>query len=306
MGMVLYDVAFTVLAVWFRRDYAKALLLVTAVAGLASTIFVPLTTLLVAMFGWRDALRGLALILALVTIPLHALVLRRPGEPGLESDPPDAPAADVSASDAAVPGIPASSERNFTPLEAVRAPAFWWLTGAFALDRIAVVAVAVHSVPLLLERGYPPALVAAAVGAIGLMQVAGRFLFAPATNLVPLRGLSAFTFGVRALSFTVLFLPGVGSLWLFAALFGAANGASTLARAALVAETYGSAHYGSINGGVATVVALVQTVVPLGVGLIHDALGSYDLVLWGLMITSLSAAVAVSRVRSQASLGVVG
>ncbi|UCH26496.1 MAG: MFS transporter [Trueperaceae bacterium] len=77
MAVVFYEVAFTVVAVWFRRDRARAMLVLTMVAGLASTIFIPLASWLVAVLPWRDALRVLALVLAVGTIPLHALVLRR-------------------------------------------------------------------------------------------------------------------------------------------------------------------------------------------------------------------------------------
>src|SRR5690554_3012295 len=87
MAMVLYDVAFTVIATWFRRDRIRAMLLVTMVAGLASTIFIPLATFLVETLGWREALRVLALLLAVLTVPLHALVLRdHPRRLGFEPD----------------------------------------------------------------------------------------------------------------------------------------------------------------------------------------------------------------------------
>ena len=290
MAAVLYEVAFTVLAVWFERERARAMLVVTAVAGLASTIFVPLTTLLVHTFGWRDALRVLALVLA-ATAPLHGLVLRRrPRERALEQGGTLSPPAPSDLLSQPPPSV--------RPRDALRAPAFWWLTGAFALDRAAVVAVVAHGVPMLSERGYAPGLVAAAVGSIGLMQIAGRLLFVPLTERAPLRALCALVFGVHALALTALLvLPGVVSVALFAALFGAANGAGTLARAAFTAELYGSAHYGGINGSIATVVALVGTAAPVGAGALHDLWGGYDLVLWGLVGFSLLAGLAVLRVQ---------
>jgi hypothetical protein len=44
MAAVLYDPAFAVLAVWFDRRRRRAMTMLTLVAGLASTIFVPLAT----------------------------------------------------------------------------------------------------------------------------------------------------------------------------------------------------------------------------------------------------------------------
>lgn len=285
MATVFYEVAFTVVAVWFRRRRPQAMLIITLVAGLASTIFIPLTSFLIEAYSWRDALKILALILAVGTVPLHALVLRR--HPSVLNLLPDG-AADSGAEPA---------ERSLSTREAYRAPTFWWLSAAFALDRVALIAVAVHSVPILLERGYAPALVAAAAGAIGLMQVAGRVIFAPVAGRVTLPVITAVVFFGRALAFlALLLLPGIAGVWVFAALFGAANGAVTLARAALVAELYGSAHYGSISGVMTTLIAVTQTVAPLGVGALHDLSGSYKLPLWLLVGTSLLAAVCVVRV----------
>ncbi len=287
MAAALYEVAFTVVAVWFRRERARALLLVTTVAGLASTIFVPLTTGLVHVFGWRDALRVLALVLA-ATAPLHAGVLRRHPR-GLGLEPDGTPSPDPSS---------APPPPDVRPRDALRVPTFWWLTGAFALDRVSVVAVAAHGVPILGERGYAPGLVAAAVGSIGLMQIAGRLMFVPLARRAPLRLLCALVFGVHALGLlALLVLPGGAGVWLFALLFGAANGAGTLARAALIGDLYGSAHYGGIGGSMATAVAIVGTAAPLGAGALHDLWGGYDPVLWGLVGLSALAGFAIMRVR---------
>lgn len=286
MAATFYEVAFTVVAVWFRRRRAQAMLLVTLVAGLSSTVFIPLTTLLVELYGWRDALRVLALVLAVVAVPLHALVLRRhPSTLGLLPDG-EPPGASIT-----------PPERSVSARDAYRAPSFWWLSGAFALDRVALIAVAAHSVPMLLERGVAPALVAAAAGSIGVMQVAGRIVFAPLAGRLTLSAITVGVFVGRAAALlALLLLPGTLGMWTFAALFGAANGASTLARAALVAELYGSAHYGSVSGLMTTLIAVTQTVSPLGVGALHDLSGGYALSLWLMVVTSLLAAASVARV----------
>jgi MFS family permease len=74
-AMILYEPAFAVVATWFVRRRHQALTVLTLGGGLASVIFVPLATWLVQLYGWRGALWALAAILAVVTIPLHALVL---------------------------------------------------------------------------------------------------------------------------------------------------------------------------------------------------------------------------------------
>lgn len=287
MGMVLYDVAFTVLASWFRRQRIRAMIVVTLMAGLASTIFIPLATALLEGFGWRSALRLLALLVAVTTVPLHALVLRdRPARLGLE---PDGASSDHT---------PLAPEVSVETRQAVRTPAFWWLSLSSSLDRIAIVGIAAHAVVMLLERGYSPGLVASVAGAIGLMQVGGRLLFSPASGRASLVQLAVLTYTIRVASLLVLLLvPGQVGLWTFAALFGVANGASTLARAGLIGAVFGAAHYGSISGSMTMFIAVAQTLSPLAIGLLRDRSGSYDLALLILAALAAAAALAVSRVR---------
>ena len=291
MALVLYEVAFTVLAAWFRRDRMKAMLVVTFLAGLASTIFVPLATFLVEAWGWRDALRILAAVLAVTTIPLHALVVRqRPQRFGWEPD-------GTSARDSG-PMVSMEPELSASTRVALRTSRFWWLWTAFALDRIAIVAVAAHLVALLLEAGHPPALVAAVAGSVGLLQVAGRVVFAPAATHLPLSTLASLTYGTRSVALVaLLLLPGSLGMWAFAGLFGLANGASTLARAGLIAQSFGPAHYGSISGTMTSLTAVAQTLAPIAVGSIRVVTGGYDAAVGGLAALALLSALAVLRGR---------
>jgi MFS family permease len=287
LAAVTYEVAFAVIARWFPRERRiHALLIVTTLAGLASTIFVPLTQALVDGVGWRAALRVLAATLWIGTVPLHAWVVRRAPDHG----------------STAAPGA-GRAEASVSARDAWRRGPFWWLTSAFALDRMIAVAIGAHAVPLLLERGHPPALVATVAGSIGVLQVAGRLVFAPATRHASLALLTVATFGVRAASLgAVAWLPGLAGLIAFAGLYGLSNGAATLARAGLVAETFGPRHYGAINGSMTTAVALSQTVAPLAVGAARVATGDYQLALWALLGLALMGGLAVEVPRRRGRL----
>jgi len=76
MAMTLYEPAFAAVVQWFPSHRDRALLIVTLVGGLASTIFMPVAAWLLVRLGWRTAVEALAALLAATTIPLHALVLR--------------------------------------------------------------------------------------------------------------------------------------------------------------------------------------------------------------------------------------
>ncbi len=289
MAMVLYEVAFAVLAVWFRRYRPRAMLVVTLMAGLASTIFVPLSTWLVQAVGWREALEILALIFALGTIPLHALVLRR--RPEDIGQFPDGEIFEGSS------GHPVE-ESGVGTREALRQPTFWWLALGFSLSRATSIALTAHMVPLLLEKGYSPAWVATAAGMVGVMQLAGRVVYTPFSQRVSLFHLSAAFLGCYALGLLgLLFFSGGPGLWAFVLFFGLANGSISLAKPALIAETYGAKHYGSINGSMTSIIAIAQTIAPFAAGGLHQLSGDYNAVL--LVFAAMAALSALAIARAQ-------
>jgi MFS family permease len=285
MATLLYEPAFAVVAVWFDRQRARALLALTLIAGLSSTIFLPLASWLVVLQGWRAALVSLAIILALGTIPIHALLLRRrPEDLGLHPD---------GAARAELPqGRP---PREDVPLRlALRDPTFRWLVVAFCLANGVAFGVHVHLVPILLDRGYAPTLAAVLSGLVGAMQVLGRLLLGPVMGRLPLR---LMTLGVLALQpvalLVLLLVPGAPGVVLFVALFGAAKGCLTLVRPAFVAELYGRTHYASIAGVLAFGATLAQAAAPVGAGAAYDAIGGYGPILWALVGVSALAALAL-------------
>ena len=87
MSAVLYQPAFVALTRWYQPRHVPALTVLTLAAGLSSTVFAPLAAALSTTLSWRGVYLVLAVILAVVTIPLHAVVLRRPWPPQPSTSP---------------------------------------------------------------------------------------------------------------------------------------------------------------------------------------------------------------------------
>lgn len=285
MATILYGPALATVTVWFRRRRARALTVLTLMAGLASTIFIPLAAWLVVAQGRREALVTLAVILGVVTIVPHALFLRRrPADLGLavDGDPIDLPGAHP-------PELSASLR------EALRHPTFKWIALAFALYALGV-GVPVHLVAYLGDRGYSLGFAAAATGAIGAAQVFARLFFSPLERRVSPRTLSLVVYAGQPIALLVLLLvPSVVGVILFVILFGAARGMETLVRSTLTAGLYGPARFASIYAVATLFTTLTQAVSPFGLGLVYDMVGSYVPGLWALFALSCVAAVAVAR-----------
>jgi len=277
MAATLYEPAFAAVVAWFAsggRD--RALLTLTLAAGLASTIFMPIEAWLLQRLGWRATITVLAIVLGVITIPLHALMLRRPPA---DVEPAPGPSA-----------RPAT--RSFTLSAATRTPVFWVLAVAFVVGNFATVSVTVHLIPYLTDRGYAPAVAAMMIGWMGAMQLPGRLFFVPVAAWLGPRWVTAGVFAAQAAALAQLPLV-LPTLVPFVMMLGAANGMSTLARASSIAEIFGARHYGAISGAVALGANGARAVGPVGASLLVLALGSYERVFWGLTAALLVVSVAV-------------
>jgi MFS family permease len=260
-AMVLYEPAFAIVVAWFdpaRR--ANALLAVTVVAGFASSIFLPLTGLLVDRYGWRHALLVLAALHGAVTVPLHALVIRRP-----------------PARPAPVTNSPAATGERQAVRAAVHDARFWILAVAFVAHAGAVSTLTVHLVAYLTRRGHPATFAAGIAGLLGILSVTGRLALTGAQRRVrPVRVVAAI-FGLQALAAASLPLVGASRTGAVIAVigFGLGFGVATIARPTLLADRYGATGYATISGLLAVPVTLATAGAPLAAAVLLHASGSY-------------------------------
>jgi MFS family permease len=279
MAATLYEPAFAVVVSWFTRGRDRALLTVTLAAGLASTIFMPIEAWLLSRVGWRSALTILTVVLGVVTIPMHAALLRR---------------APAGSAHPAVGGAPAAPARGMTLDAARRTAVFWVLPAAFVVSNFATAALSTHLIPYLVGRGYSPTIAATVIGWMGAMQLPGRIVFVPISARLGARVMVATVFLAQALGIGQLPLLGlIGTLLPFILLQGAANGMATLARATSLAEIFGTRHYGAIAGAVALGANGARAIGPVGASLLWVSLGSYPAVFWVLAASLVTAAVAL-------------
>jgi MFS family permease len=252
-AMVLYEPAFAVIvAVTDPARRAKALLGITLVAGFASSIFIPLTGQLVARLEWRSALVVLALLLAVITVPLHGLALRRTST-----------------------GDRIEGHSRPSPVRALRDPAFWLLAATFVLHGAALAVIAVHLVLYLISLGHPAALAAALAGLLGLLSVTGRVVTTLSTRWLPMATVAGVIFIGQGVAMSLL--PTVGRQVPGAiaclVLFGLGFGVASIATPAIVLDRYGAAGYGTIAGTLAAPVLVARASAPLGGALVAAAAG---------------------------------
>jgi MFS family permease len=247
MAGVLYAPAFAAITVWFGPDRVRALTAVTLVAGLASTVFAPLTAALASKLSWQSTYLVLAAILAVLTIAPHAIFLR-PAWP-MPSDEPEAKG------DRAGGAHP---------------PGFWTLTIAYTAMSICAYAGIINLVPLLNERGYTATEAAWALGIGGFGQVIGRLGYARLAARVDLVPRTVAIFGVSALCTGILaVVPGPYIVVVAASLIaGYTRGLATLLGATAISDRWGIDNYARLNGVFSGPLMAAAAVAPfLGAGL---------------------------------------
>ncbi|WP_104182027.1 MFS transporter [Arthrobacter sp. B0490] len=254
---VLYQPAFVVLTRWYGPHRVRALTTLTLVAGFASTVFAPVTAVLVDALGWRAAYLVLAGILAAVTVPLHWFFLNAhwsaaSGPPTRSGAPQDARAV--------------SGSRPFRLLQVT-----------LGLSTLALYAVTFNLIALFLERGVSYRSAAVAFGLIGVGQVIGRVAYSalpPGTSAVT-RTVVLSAAGAGC-AWALALIPGpTGLLVGVAVITGMVRGCNTLLLATAVSDRWGVQNFGALQGVFAAPVTMVGALAPAAGPALASVLGGY-------------------------------
>jgi MFS family permease len=284
LAATLYNPVFAVVTRRFPRDFRRAIITLTFLGGLASTVFIPLSAWLIQSLGWRHALWVLAALQLLVCAPLHAMLLR---------DAPPAPAPVPGAMQAHSPGAHLRS-----------AP--FLLIGVFVICMMGVTAaLPPHMISLLRGTGLAEAWVIAIPASIGLIQVLGRLLLYffehhfdlhLANRVIPMLiplGLAALLAGTAH----------PGAALVFVLLYGLGNGMMTIVKGTAIAQYVSREHVASLNGALGLPSALARAVAPFLLGLLWSAESGYVAGLWLLLAMSVVAVLALALAQRKALAG---
>lgn len=240
MAMLLYEPAFALVirAVPDEGQRVRALAAVTVLGGLASTVFLPLLSVLIERWSWRAAVLACAAAVLVAAWIMETHVVPRLAH--------------------------AKASERTSKRASAWPPHLAKVIAIFASGTIASMALTTLLIPLLTDRGIAPSLAALTLAALGLAQLPGRAWLLRGharMSATPLRTLPIVLQSAGLLGVVIAQPP-----WAVAAsvaLFGLGAGLQTLARPWLVQQLYGASDAGRWNGEVARVQGIARAAGPV-------------------------------------------
>lgn len=264
MGIGLYEAGFATLARLFGADARGPITGITLIAGFASTVAWPFTTLLEAELGWRGACLVWAGIMPVLGLLLNGVLLPRQPAPTL-------PATAAS---------PAGPPPGLGPIAL--------LAFVFAVAGFTSSAMGAHLPGMLGMAGAGAATMVLAGALLGPAQVAARLLeFGLLRRWNPLVSTTLANL-LHPLGVAVLLLWGAPAAILFVLLHGGGNGMLTVSRGTLPLALFGAAGYGARTGWLAIPARFAAAAAPALFGLMLEW--------WGVAAMGFTAALGVAAV----------
>src|SRR3954464_5943171 len=258
---------------WFDTHRSLAVSLVSAGMGMAPLTMAPFAAWLVSHHDWRTSMQIVALVVAVIMIPVALLVRRPPALAQAASPPSDDPA-----------------QAEMTMGQALRSPQFviLLLTNFFCCATHS--GPIIHTVSYAISCGIPLVAAVTIYSLEGFAGLGGRIAFGLlgdrfGAKRVLVLGLLAQAFG--ALGY--VFVRELAGFYAVAALFGFIYAGTMPLYAALARENFPLRMMGTVIGGTAMAGSLGMATGPLAGGLIYDTFASYAWLYIGSWIMGLGA-----------------
>ena len=274
---------------WFNKRRGLAFGIMWSGVGIGG-LFVPALGWLVESYGWRNAALMVGLFVAVIGLPIAAVMRHRPEQYGYY---PDGRVPDEvrNSSQAPRPILPDLSG-EFTAREALRTSSFWFLALSIMSRSVVSGGIGLHFVPFFVDLGASNVTAAALAGSVGLMSIPGRFGLSTLGDFVNKRYVMCASLALMAVS--IIFMAraqSVSAVIPVLVAFAAAQGGISVIPQSLIADYFGRRSYATIQGFRSTIQMLGIIAGPIISGYVFDTTGSYEYAFLG-----FSAAAVVSMV----------
>jgi MFS family permease len=273
----------SIVARWFtaRRNLITGL--VISSVGLGILIVSPVANRLIISYDWRTTFLIFGILILFVTVLSAQFLKRDPSAMGLTPYGEGA-----SANKLSKVGV-----QGLSLAEAVHSPQFWFVFFLFFSYGFCTNSVSIHIVPDAIKLGISASVAAAILATMGGLQIAGRIGLGLAADKIGNR--SIFMGGFLAAAALILWLPSIDQAWrfyVFAVIFGVAQGGMASSQSPIVASLFGLKSIGLLFGFCGFGFTVGAALGPYVTGRVVDSTGSYHLAFLTAAIIGLAAMIA--------------
>lgn len=265
-----------VISNWFIKKRGRAIGLAQSGIGLGYFIIIPLTQYIISKAGWRAAFIILGSMMALVLVPLSALLLRnRPETMNLLPDGEAYP----EGKEVKQQETKGQEGDGWTFLKSLKTFPFWFLSVSFGAVLLTINIPLGHQIAYLVDVGYKPSMAAFVFGLVGITSVPFRVIWGILCDHIGIaRAYTLATIILMASIFTILAIRETSQTWLpyiFALLYGASYGAAPVVISVSSSHFFPGKNFGVVFGFINLIaMALGAPGIWLG-GYLFDLTGSY-------------------------------
>jgi MFS family permease len=224
-------------------------------------------------YGWRQTYQAMAVVVAVLMLPLLVLLFRnRPEDVGQSVDGARAPS-DRADSATDPTGL---ADQSLTLRQAMRGRSFYILAVATSMWAMVGTGVVFYLFTLCDDRGFHSDVPADLFKTFGLTMLAAQLAGGVLADFWPLSRLLGIGTVMLALGTGMLLSSSVAMLHGFAVLFGGGQGLLIAVGAVVWVRYYGRLHLGSIRGTVWSLTVAGSGCGPLIMGVVRDHHGNFE------------------------------
>ncbi len=250
----------------------------------------PLLSLGVATLGWRTTAAIIGVGIWLVVIPLSRVLRKFPHDLGL---PPDGiPTRAGSGSSDSTSTQVRPELQGLSVGQGLRTVRLWLLSLSMGMHSVTITAVSVHSIAILVWRGFTEKSAGDFLGLWGVFMAPTLLLLGWLGDRWYKTKIISLGLFVRSIGWFLLITWLDGELWKLALIFALLSpdfGVFSVMMA-LMADWVGLRNYATIRGIIFSVSGLIGVGGPLFAGLVFDRTGSYEIFAWTSLALSITAA----------------
>ena len=261
---------------WFRRKRGMAAAIIGAGLGMGYAGVYPIS-LLLDIYGWRQAAVIIAIVFFAVSLPLAQIIRHRPQSSGLL---PDGDLTPMAALGPDTQEETESEDDSFTVLQAMRSRPFWMVLIARAFYGLTTNVHHVHQITHMINRGFSPQGAGLLVAVYGVTQMVLRLACGPLGDRIGRFRLFRLSFLFLGIGWLFFAFISPNSWWIVALFFltyGVGHAAHTVAGQPILADYFGPSRFATISGVMSPLSLLISVIGPVYGGIMFDIFGNFQL-----------------------------